>query len=315
METGNINYYQERVKYMSFRMHPFVDELGRISDKPYDQEYGITDNPWLFLGEWALLSSALNESRFDQVMHIHELLKECNQVRGLYSRHPKQFIKKYPFTINKMSHDEQNGLAFIAVAFGAFSIELKNMNDYMKDHNNQYYDLVPYSDFFKALKRNFKGTIKGLKEYLKDLKDNPDNTNAVDLNHDGDIVAISAYRQPRDVAFYRIAAGQKASLLGILWLSVAILLSTRTSVDDGSRGGKMLMAWFRNIALKKCKIEGLRYITLRLAIKFFNWRLIKKYGKDYPVFIMDKYFDRKATNGQRHPMIALLKKYVDKFGT
>lgn len=293
---------------------PFVDELGRPSDKPRDFEHGITDNPLLFLGELLLLKQSLGELTFEGLCYVEQILVDCRVQKGLYSRHPKSFFEKYPFTVNKMSHDENNGIAFIALSIPMLRYHLLEMIDYLKEHGNQYYDLEPNSNFFNALKRNPLDTLKKLKLYLDDLKANPNNTNAVDLNHDGDIVAISAYRQPRDIAFYKIAAGQKASLLSILWLSIAIMLSTRSSLEDGSRGGKMLLAWFRNLALRKCKIDGLKYLPIRLAIKFFNWRLTSKYGEEFPVVLIGRYFDLRAENGSRHPMIYLVKKYVDRFG-
>lgn len=294
--------------------YPFVDELGRPSDKPNTLEQGITDNPLLFLGELLLLKHGLGEITFEGICYVEQMLVDCQVQKGLYSRHPKSFFEKYPFTVNKMSHDENNGIAFIALSIPMLRYHLLEMNEYLKNHDNQYYDLEPDSNFFKAFRKDPLGSLKKLKAYLDDLKANPDNTNAVDLNHDGDIVAISAYRQPRDIAFYNIAAGQKASLLGILWLSIAIVLSTRSSLEDGSRGGKMLMAYFRNIALRKCKISGARYLPIRLAMKFFNWRLKSKYGEEFPVVLIDRYFDLVAENGARHPMIYLVKKYVDRFG-
>lgn len=289
---------------------PFVDELGRPSDKPREFEHGLTDNPLLFLGELLLLKHALGELTFEGISYVDQILNDCRVQKGLYSRHPRWFFDKYPFMINKMSHDENNGIAFIGCTIPALRYHLVEMIDYLEAHNNQYYDLEPNSDFFQALKKNPIEAIKKLKIYLDDLKANPNNTNAVDLNHEGDIVAISAYRQPRDIAFYKIAAGKKASLLGILWLSIAIMLSTRSNLEDGSRGGKMLLAWFRNVALRKCKLS----LPLKLAIKFFNWRLTKKYGKEFPVVLIERYFDLRAENGSRHPMIYLVKKYVDKFG-
>jgi hypothetical protein len=290
--------------------YPFVDPIGRPSDKPVDQELGITDNPLLFSGELALLLDGLKKLTFKDYTWMEKILEDCRVTKGLYARHPKSYEQQYSIAPNRVSHDEYNGIVFMAIAFPALRHHLEDILSYGEAHNWQYNDLAPFGDFFRVFKQNPRDTISKLKEYLADIKANPNDTNAVDLRHDGDITSLSSIRQPRDTAFYKIAAGRKVSLLEVLWLSIAIVLSTNKDLEDGSRGGTMLMAWFRNQALRKCKIG----LPIKLAIKFFNWRLTRKYGKEFPIVLINRYFDRVASDGSRHPLIHLVKKYVDNVG-
>jgi hypothetical protein len=225
----------------------------------------------------------------------------------------------YPVYKNKVSHDEYNGIAFMAtVAPPLIGPHLEECIEYGKKHHWQFNDIVPNSDFFN--KKNWDSietiirTFKKIKAYLADLKANPDNTNAVDYRHDGDIGALSTIRQPRDIAFYYIAVGKNPSLFGVLWLAISIILSTRRSIDDGSRGGTMLMTFFRNIAIKKKLPKGIKGWILSKAIQFFNWQLKGKYGEKYPVVLASAYFDLIAVNGSRNPMIWWVQKFVDKVG-
>lgn len=293
---------------------PFSDPLGRPSDKPTYDERGITDNPLLFLGELCILKQGIGTLNFADICFVDSMLSSCRVTEGLYSRHPRSFQSQYNIPFNKMSHDENNGIAFIAAAIPALGGHLEDMVEYLENHHSQYYDIIPYSDFFKAFSNNPVETVKELIAYVKACKANPQDTESVDLLHDPNVVALTTLRQPRDIAFYRIACGLDSSLLGVLWLSISTILSTRRSIKDGSRGGTMLMTWFRNKSLINVMPKGIRGWMLTKTIKLFNLIMIAKYGKEFPVLLIDSYFDRVANDGSRHPMIHLVKKYVDKCG-
>jgi hypothetical protein len=51
-------------------------------------------------------------------------------------------------------------------------------------------------------------------------------------------------------------------------------------------------------------------MLLKLAHKIFNRNLTKKLGTDYPYKLISMYFDRND-NGLRHPMIMLVKEYLE----
>ena len=297
---------------MSFKnFAPFIDPIDRVSDKPSHQEKGITDNGLLFTGEAALLLAELSELTYPQKEFMSSMLTQCRVVPGLYRRHPPVYQERFDIPWHGISHDEQNGITMMVAAAPELIGHLNNMIQYGKENGWQYNDLNPGSNFFKALLKSPISTIIKLKAYLKDYKDNPQDTASVDFRHDGDITAISSLRQPRDVAFYKIVANQKATLFSVLWLAIAMILCTRSTITDGSRGGTMLMAWFRNIALKRTGLKGYKGYILKLAISIFNSKLAKKYGQRYPEVLAIAYFDRLGKYKERHPMIFYIKKYLD----
>lgn len=290
----------------------FKDPLGRPSDKPDNVEYGITDNALLFTGEYALLMSYLSKLDFGVYSFLVQVLEDSLVQKGLHTRHPQSLMKTYNIAPNKMSHDEMNGIAFISVACPALSTYTKDMMTYLEAHHNQYYDLEPESDFIKALRSDPIDALKKLYAYYKDYKSNPQDTNSVDLRHDGNISALSSWKMPRDIAFYTLAAGKKPSLFSTMFLGLSTILSARRNIHDGSRGGTMLMVWFRNLALKKLKIRGLNRWILSQSMRLFDMMLIKKYGKRYPEVLINSYFDRVGDNGERHHMIHLVRLLLDK---
>lgn len=285
----------------------FYDPIQRISDKPFDQEEGISDNCLLFTGEFTFLAKELGQYGTQEEILASTTLSLAKVIPGIYTRHPNSLREKYSIPWNTCSHDEYLGVLLLAYVLGKHEQEAKEIVEYGKAHNWQYTDLYPGADFFKALARSPIETIKKYRAYKADYKANPQDTNSVDLRHDGDITALTFIRQPRDRALYKLIAGESPSLLEILWLSFAHVYTTRRDLEDGSRGGTMLLAWFRMHLLEKaCKKLPL---VLRLSHRMFDKLLSKRYGKGYSQVIANRYFDRVGSNGERHPIIEMIGKY------
>ena len=286
---------------------PFIDPTGRLSDKPSNQEDGITDNAILFTGEFLFLLKELRKYGVQEDSLALTTLFSARVMPGLYTRHPLSYMTKYNIEHNTISHDEYLGALLLAYCLDRHKQEAREIVEYGKKYNWQYTDLYPEADFFKAFKRNPIEAIKKFIAYKKDYKANPNNTNAVDFRHEGDITALTFIRQPRDRALYKLIAGESISIIETLWLSFAHVYTTRRDLEDGSRGGTMLLAWFRMQLLEKaCKKLPL---VLRLSHKLFDKLLSKRYGKDYAQVIADRYFDREGSNGERNPIIALIGEY------
>ena len=280
----------------------FRDPIGRVSEKAFNQESGISDNPLLFSGEFLFLKKLLNEITFPEIVAAQKIISEVQLLPGLYRRHPESMQQQYQIPRNNVSHDEYLGVLLLGYAQGTDQLA-KDIVEFGENHNHQYYDIVPGSDFFRALKSSPLETIKKFLAYKKDYKNNPEDTNSVDLRHDGDIGALSYIRQPRDRALYRICAGDKPGLFASLWLAIATVLTTRRSLDDGSRGGTMLLAWFRMRLIRAIRRESL---LLKLAHYTFDRILVKRYGYNYAEVIAIRYFDRLGPNGEKHPIINLI---------
>lgn len=289
--------------------YPFVDPAGKISDKPNDQELGITDNGLLFTGELMFLLKKLGKYGISEDSLALCTLFSSRIMPGLYTRHPIEFLNKYGVAHNTISHDEYLGVLLLAFALDRPQQEAREIVEYGKKFNWQYTDLYPEADFFRALKRNPIETIKKFIAYKKDYKANPNDTNSVDLRHDSDITALTFIRQPRDRALYKLIAGESPSILESLWLSFAHVYTTRRDLEDGSRGGTMLLAWFRMELLKSaCKKLPL---VLRLSHWAFGKLLSRRYGKNYAKVIANRYFDRVGSQGERHPIISLIGEYTN----
>jgi len=291
----------------SHRFSPFVDPIGRVSDKPFSQEDGITDNPLLFTGEGLLLLSLLGRLEKSDIAFCDNALVEVEVAPGLYRRQPAYYQNQYKIPMNAVSHDEYNGVCFMVAAspefFRSYALDIVN---YGERYGWQFNDIAPRTNFFEALFSSPLKTIKELRAYLKDAKENPHDTNSVDLRHPAHIIALGQWRQLRDRAFYKIAAGIDLSLFDTLYLTIATLLSA-SGDPFKSRGGTKLMSWFRILAIKRLNGEGL---LLKLAHKLFERILTKKLGTDYPHKLILNYFDRND-DGLRHPMIMLVKEYLE----
>lgn len=291
----------------SYRFAPFIDPIGRVSDKPYTQEMGVTDNPHLFNGEALLLLSLLGRLEKSDIDFVHQSLLETEVVPGLFSRHPKSFQKEYAIPWHSVSHDEYNGICFMTAASPEFFRNTAiDITLYGKRYNWQYCDLYPNSEFFHYFFDNPITVIKEVRAYLADMKANPQDTNSVDLRHSQNIVALTQIRQPRDVAFYKIAAGLTPSLFQTINLALATIFTSTGDPKEG-RGGTKLMAWFRMVAIRRLNGES---FLLKIAHKLFEYILTKKLGTDYPYKLISMYFDRND-NGLRHPMIMLVKEYLE----
>jgi hypothetical protein len=283
-------------------LFPFLDPIGRISDKPRSQEYGITDNPLLFTGEAALLLALSKQLTIAEIRKIEMIITQVQIMSGLYRRHPEILQRQYAIPRNAVSHDEYNGICFMVAAnpdylrFYAIGIV-----EYGERYGWQFNDLSPRENFFEVFKHSPIKTVRQLLAYLKDKAANPQDTNSVDLRHPLHIIALGQWRQPRDRAFYKIAAGRQPTMFEELYLALATVFS---SFGDPfkARGGTKLMSWFRMLSIRRLNGES---FLLKLAHKIFERNLTKKLGTNYPVTLALAYFDRKET-GVSHPLIGMI---------
>lgn len=291
----------------SFRFTPFVDPIGRVSDKPSSQEVGITDNPHLFNGEGLLLLALLGKLEKSDIDFVDQCLSNVEVVPGLFRRHPVDFQNQYQIPFHSVSHDEQNGICFAVAAspehFRNYAFDMVN---YGYEYGWQYCDLYPKYSFFPFFWDSPIKVSKLLWEYIKDFRAHPEDSNSVDLRHPPFIVALTQIRQPRDRAFYKIAAALKPTLFETINLALATIF-TSTGDPFKGRGGTKLMAWFRILAIQRL---GSTSMLLKLAHKIFNRNLTKKLGNDYPLKLINSYFDR-SFDGLRHPMISLVAEYLE----
>jgi len=138
-----------------------------------------------------------------------------------------------------ISHDEHNGLCMLSVCNG----DIKTINEiieYGEKHGWVFADEKP-----------------GAK-----LSDNL-------------LWYIWRVRQPRDRAFYRLCAGKKAGLIGVISLAVSSILSALKPIEETS--GKN-MSWFR---FKTLQLLNHPSFILKHTEKLFNWILRRKYKKYY----------------------------------
>jgi hypothetical protein len=299
------------IRFANDKFEPFIDPIGRVSDKARNDEQGITDNPLLFTGEAALLLAKTGQLTITSMLFLEKMLTDCTVVDGLFRRHPESMQKQYAIPRNKISHDEYNGIMFMAAAIPAMKRHAEAVVAYGQKYCWQFNDIHPRANFFKSFINSPIDTFLKLQAYLKDIKNNPQDTNSVDLRHDGSVVSLSSLRQPRDIAFYKLVAGYSPSLFNVLWLCTSIVLTSYKTIEEGSRGGTILMAWFRNVALNSLKLKGFKGFLIRQSIKFFDSKLTKKYSAKYPAIIARLYWDRVGTSHERHPMIYLIQKYLD----
>ena len=123
---------------------PFLDPIGRPSDKPYHQEDGITDNPLLFTGEAALLLNNQNKLGYKELMTILRVVKESTVEPGLYRRQPEYYQKQYSIPWNSVSHDEYNGICFMVAAHpDSLRFIACDIVSYGERNEWQYNDLNP----------------------------------------------------------------------------------------------------------------------------------------------------------------------------
>lgn len=291
----------------------FHDPMGRISEKPNNYAMGISDNPNLFTGEYFFLKRLLGKQRTaNESLYLCNILTDCRVYPGLYRRHPAKFQEEFNIPYNIVSHDEYIGILLLAKSVGCSTDTAQRIVEYGEKYNWQFYDYKPRSDFFRALFKNPINTIKKRKAYRKDYEANKHDTNSVDIRHEGDIVALTFLRQPRDKAFYKLMAGRSPSFLETLWLSISHVYTTRRDLEDGSRGGTMLLAWFRMMLLEdSTEVNG----VLKIAHNMFNKILTKKYGKNYQQVIATRYFDLLGPSGEQNPIIDLIKevRYADRY--
>jgi len=284
--------------------YPFLDPIGRVSEKPGYPNHGITDNPHLFTGEAVLLLSLLGKFDKSDMFEIRQNLLWTQAYPGLYRRHPFTFQNQYKIPYHLSSHDEYNGICFLSCAIPEFQSYAREIVNYGKKCNSQYNDLKPGANFLVPLLHSPLKTLKSLYQYYKDHKANPHNTNAVDQRHALDIVAVSTWRQPRDICFYKIAAQLKPSLFESFYLGLAIIFTSYSKLTHQNRGGTLLLAWFRMIAIKKSKNEPL---MVKFAHWYFNRRLTSKFGSSYAHIISIAYFNNVGKKGELHPIRNLIK--------
>lgn len=286
-------------------MSPFLDPIDRVSDKPRSQEDGITDNPLLFSGEAALLFKVLGLYHRPEYLKLKYTLDQVQVVPGLFRRQPESLQNRYNIPRNAVSHDEYNGICFMVASCPDYLRKYAvDIVEYGQKYGWQYNDIAPNWDFFEFLLNDPIKAIKSLLAYIKDKKQNPQDTNSVDLRHPGYVIALGQWRQPRDRAFYKITAAQNPTLFEIFNLAVATVFSSLGDVLK-SRGGTKLMSWFRILAIKTLNKKSL---LLDLSFKFFDWNMTRKLGTNYPTILATNYFDRKD-EGLSHPLIELIDRY------
>lgn len=291
----------------------FVDRIGRASDKPFSQEDGLSDNPLLISGELLFLKNILGTITEQDKLFAKQILEWSQVEPGLFRRHPEFFQKEHNIPYHNTSHDEQLGICLIDYTLNngrkitEYGTYCQDMVHYGHKYNWMFYDLVPKSDFYKYYYSDPVKATKELYAYYKDWKNSPNDTNSVDFRHNPNISALSGIRQPRDRALYKMCAGQNPGFIGAAWLSLAIIISSTGKLDDGSRGGTMLLAWFRMQLMNMLEKQNW---LVNLAHKYFNYKLTKRFGEGYPTLIADKYFDRVGPNGERHPIISLIWSYL-----
>lgn len=291
----------------SYTFSPFIDPCGRPSDKPYSQENGITDNGNLFMGEGLLLLSLLGRMQKSDIDFVDQQLLAVEVAPGLFIRHSIEFQKQYNISWHSTSHDEYNGICFMVAASPEFfRINAVDIVEYGTAYDWQYCDLYPRANFFPFFLDSPIKVAKELYAYIKDFRAHPEDSNSVDLRHPKHIVALTQIRQPRDRAFYKIAAALKPTLFETIYLAIAIIFSSTGDPSKG-RGGTKLMVWFRMLAIQRL---GSTSMLLKLAHIIFNRNLTKKLGSDYPLKLINSYFDR-SFDGIRHPMIALVAEYLE----
>lgn len=281
----------------------FVDPAGRISEKPKSYANGITDNPLLFTGEYLFLKKKLGQLDNQDRDMVSRILTECEVAPGLYRRHPPEYQLEYGIPYNQVSHDEYVGIMLLCHV-NNLKYVMSEVCEYGEKNYWQFNCAAPYSNFWDLFKSRPTYAIKEFYIYKKQYNANPDDTNSVDANYPvQEVVSLNFQRQPRDIAFYELMANGKTSYFNLMNLCAATLLSTRRSLEDGKRGGTILLAMFR-IELLNDSIK--MPLLLRKTHDLFKRILVKKYGKNYASHIAKRYFDLKDNDGKLNPIIYLL---------
>jgi hypothetical protein len=280
----------------------FIDPIGRISEKPKTYAQGITDNPLLFTGEYLFLKKKLGQLTSDDKLLASVTLIESEVACGLYRRHNQDFQTRYNVPYNHVSHDEYVGI-FLLCHVNNLHYRMVEVCNYGKRNYWQFNCLAPNKNFWDYFKKNPIKAVKEFKEYKRQYKAKPEDTNSVDANFPiQEVVSLNFQRQPRDIAFYELMTYGKTSLFNLLNLCLSTLLTTRRSLDDGKRGGTILLALFRIELLNEYEMPKM----LQHTRKLFRLILRKKYGKNFAQVIAKRYFDLKGDNGETHPIIEMI---------
>jgi len=254
-------------------------------------EQGLYDseNQHLWSGEAAILIQLNDlgrplklEQGYEGALVATRATIDSKPVFGLYSRHPDPF--RFSKDFHAVSLDEYNGiLYYTSTRKGEMDYIAHDILAYGEKNAFAYIDEAPNTNPLKEAKeQGVWTTIKQIYDYLKNKRESKV------VEH------LSRIRLPRDVAFYRIMAGESPKFLEMTHLVIASILSSFTSPED--TGGKLL-TYFRYRAMNN---KGYNNIILNLSEKIFTRQLRKQYGEYYLSELIKIYF-----KDEHHPFHTL----------
>ena len=252
----------------SIILNEYTDRYGRVTLNPAKGSQTIpgswdSENQLLFTGEYAKLLHLLGALDAATAYRLFSAVQSCLIVPGLYNRHPR-------FTERTLSHDELNGLMYLASSHRDLRIIAEQVYEYGRNHNFAYINENPGADGYKL-------SGKGC----------PDQ----DGKKSRDILPyVHRIKQPRDIGFYKLitkevkGAEVKPSTFELLNMSAAAIMSSRA--DKAETSGK-IMWWFklRSVDVNSSSI-------LKLTNKVFMSNLKKQYGEQPLKEMLKIYFHK-----------------------
>lgn len=248
----------------------YVDAEGVIKLTPKPER--DHDNPHLFNGYACMF---LDLAGYNGVMALtpKSFVEDAELFPGLYRR--------FDTSVDIVSHDEYNGV----MAIGTFFKYRKFAQDvvhYGECYNWQFNSLKPFkavylSDLVKQPVRTYR--------MIKAVKDN----GIDEAEKEFEELTLLRYRRSlRDVMVYKVCAGQKPSLIELIYFCVATLVTARKAPESYANGSSQLQALLRFWILKR---NGYKSALLDYTMKEF-FRL-QNAGENYLAERVEMFFKDK----------------------
>lgn len=271
----------------------YTDIIGRTSVKPSDRIQEVqgnfdSNNALLYTGERAILMELAGLYSFHYQTQDNLAFSKCFARAGLLTRHPQPY--RFKESMRPLSFDEVRGF-FMAAAVNP---QLKPMMDEIIKYgeiNHWNFNDQPGEEFqgkpLISLLKTPKETLSQWKAYRARAKE-------IGLDNGGMRKAAQEFKylnplffwtQPHSRAFYKLVAGEKATL----WEKLYYLLNTVVSAtkrDDGQNSSR-IMAIFMALTLNKVQhkslLISLSKVVLHRACRFHH-------GKNYLHKMINGYF-------------------------
>lgn len=282
----------------------YLDEYGRVCLSPaknFNSKEGRweNNNMLLYTGQAALLlkkNHLLENGDFPKFL---DGFMSCQPEPGLFTRHPDPY-RHQPEHHDIVSHDEYNGVMYLAAAFpevrSSLCVDVCNYGD----RTGFEYNDTPGFEFKSYFGELAKSPIKTIKDTIKMI-----NLIRKKQEYRGEVgIAenLTQKRQLRDICFYRIMSDNDGpGLFEIIYMAIATILTLKKPLYHKKCSGRLL-ALYRMWAIEEI---GFKSKILAFAFKRFRKGLEEQYGPDYVLKMHERHHTQHGD--MEHPMLELCK--------